>query len=47
MNKLEKYRVLSVFIEGRSRLIGRIRDIVEEALLNKLGLHIPPRVEEL
>ena len=47
MNKLEKYRVLSVFIEGRSCLIGRIRDFVVEALLNKLGLHILPHVEKL
>ena len=47
MNKLKKYRVLSAFIDGRSRLIGRIRDVVEEALLNKLGLHIPPHAEKL
>lgn len=47
MNKLEKYRVLFVFTEGRSCLIGRIRDFVVEALLNKLGLHILPHVEQL
>lgn len=47
VNKLEKYRVLSVFIEGRSCLIGRIRDFVVEALLSKLGLHILPHVEKL
>ena len=47
MNKLEKYRVLSMFIEGGSRLIGRIRDVVEETLLNKLGLHILLHAEKL